>query len=284
MSQVGYVAYIDESGDDGIARVRPIDSDGASEWFVLSALVVRTGGQRETVWVRDILAKLRLHQRRHLHFQPLNHERRLIVCRSIAELPLRGFIVVSNKRNMRGYHNPRAAKVWNPGPRTWFYWWMTRLLLERVTDFCARRAQRDFGEPRLVRFEFARRSGLSYAHFSSYLFWLRQQSRANALYIDCGDLNWSVVDLMNQVFAYDPMDRAGLQLADTIASAFYQSVSENAQGQTEPAYARELEPRMARNAYGSVYGYGVKLIPTAYLWRAPLQQRAILDFYRALKK
>jgi hypothetical protein len=40
MPKVAYVAYIDESGDDGLTRVRPIDPDGATEWFVISAVVV----------------------------------------------------------------------------------------------------------------------------------------------------------------------------------------------------------------------------------------------------
>lgn len=34
----GFVAYIDESGADGLKRVRPKDPAGSSEWFVLSAV------------------------------------------------------------------------------------------------------------------------------------------------------------------------------------------------------------------------------------------------------
>ena len=37
---IGYVAYIDEAGDDGIRTVAPLDARGASEWFVLGAFVV----------------------------------------------------------------------------------------------------------------------------------------------------------------------------------------------------------------------------------------------------
>ena len=69
MPQVSYVAYIDKSGDDGLARVKPIDLNGATEWFVLSALVVPSEMQREAIWVQQILAELKLHQRKTLHFQ-----------------------------------------------------------------------------------------------------------------------------------------------------------------------------------------------------------------------
>ncbi|WP_245284670.1 DUF3800 domain-containing protein [Bradyrhizobium sp. th.b2] len=164
------MAYIDESGDDGVASVRPIDPNGASEWFVLSALVVRAEAQGETVWVRDILKQIRLEQRRTLHFQPLDDWRRAMVCASIAKLPVRCFAVISNKANrrawrlsalrgelssvsdlmektyavlsaggspefvagMHGYRNKKAEAASVLAGRTWFYWWITRLLLERV--------------------------------------------------------------------------------------------------------------------------------------------------------
>ncbi len=71
-TEVSYVAYIDESGDDGLARVLPLDPNGASEWFVLGAAVVAAGDKREAAWTKNILAGLKLHQRRVLHFQPLD--------------------------------------------------------------------------------------------------------------------------------------------------------------------------------------------------------------------
>ena len=39
--EYGYIAFIDEAGDPGLNRVRPIDENGASEWLVLSAVVMR---------------------------------------------------------------------------------------------------------------------------------------------------------------------------------------------------------------------------------------------------
>ncbi|MCK1756122.1 DUF3800 domain-containing protein [Bradyrhizobium sp. 137] len=277
MPKVSYVAYIDESGDDGVASVRPIDPAGASEWFVLSALVVRAEAQRETVWVRDILKQIRLEQRRTLHFQPLDDWRRTLVCANIATLPVRCFAVISNKTNMHGYRNKKAEATSAIAGRTWFYWWITRLLLERVTDYCERRALRDYGEPRTVRLEFARRRGLRYAHLRAYLYWLRMQSQAGELYLQRGDLKWSVIDPINQVAAYDSSERAGLQLSDTIASAFYQSVNGPA---PDYSYALALKPRMARRPDGQIFDYGLKLMPSGYLQRAGLQQRKIFELYK----
>jgi hypothetical protein len=280
MPQVAYVAYIDESGDDGLGKVRPVDPNGASEWFVLSAIVIRAETKREVAWVHEALERAGAKQRKILHFQDLEPYQRTLACSSIAEKPLRFFVAMSNKVNMRAYSNPLPAKV--SAGKTWFYWWMTRLLLERVTDFCERQSLQDYGEPRLVRLEFSRRKGLRYSHFQTYLYWLRMQSKANALFLNRGDLKWSVVDPMREVYAWDHSQRAGLQMADAVASAFYQSVA----GEPAPntLHARALEPRMARDENEKVFGYGFKLMPGWYHLRAPKHQRDILEFYRNLKK
>jgi hypothetical protein len=125
--------------------------------------------------------------------------------------------------------------------------------------------------------EFSRRRGLRYAHLQAYLVWLRMQSKAGALFLKRGDLNWSVVDPINEVYAFDHSERAGLQLSDTVASSFYQAVS----GMPAPdiRYASALEPRMARGKAGQVFGYGLKLMPDRYLDTASAEQRAIFDFY-----
>jgi hypothetical protein len=277
MPKIAYVAYIDESGDDGVARVRPTDETGASEWFALSAVLVRAQFQRETVWVKDILGKIALPQRRELHYQPLDDWRKPIVCQQIGSLPVRCFVVLSNKINMRGHSNQRAAKSQPSLGRTWFYWWCTRLLLERVTDYCERRSLRDYGESRAVRLEFSRRLGLRYSHLQSYLYWLRIQSKASMLYLDQGDIKWSVLDPMNGIAVYDHGERAGLQLADAVASACYQGVA--GLPVPTPNHAKLLAPRMALNRKNKVFGYGFKLMPGNYLMRSPSHQRPLLEFF-----
>ena len=220
MPKVAYVAYIDKSGDDGLFRVQPINSNGASEWFVLSALVVPADMHREAVWAQKILTAIKSTQRKTLHFQPLDEQRQVTACKLLATFPVRCFAVVSNKQNMKGYTNSKAAKVSYSAGRTWFYWWCTRLLLERVTDYCERRSLHEFGEPRLVRLEFARREGLRYSHCQGYLFWLRMQSRTNTLYLTQGDLKWSVIDPIEEIRVRDPAERAGLQLTDLSPERF----------------------------------------------------------------
>jgi hypothetical protein len=60
----GFITYIDESGDDGLARVKPIDPEGSSEWSVLSAVVVRAGNENAIGhWQKDILKSFGYPQR-----------------------------------------------------------------------------------------------------------------------------------------------------------------------------------------------------------------------------
>ena len=50
----GYVAYIDES-DEGLRRIRPLYPAGSSEWFVISAVLVKIDRDKDLLrWVREI--------------------------------------------------------------------------------------------------------------------------------------------------------------------------------------------------------------------------------------
>jgi hypothetical protein len=107
------------------------------------------------------------------------------------------------------------------------------------------------------------------------------QSRADALFLKRGDLKWSVIDPINEIAAHDNSERAGLQLSDSIASAFYQAVA----GDTpDISHAMALAPRIARKSNGQIFDYGLKLMPTNFLSQASTQQRRIFDSYIAYQK
>ncbi len=72
------VAYIDESGDDGLARVKPIDPNGSSEWLVLGAVIVSAA---VLPWARAIIQQFRNHQRRGIHFSDLNDAKKAVALR-----------------------------------------------------------------------------------------------------------------------------------------------------------------------------------------------------------
>lgn len=275
----GYVAYIDESGDDGLTRVKPCDNPGSSEWLVISAVVISSEQEAQvTKWARDMLALSKTRQRTHVHFKDLTLARKAAVCEYIATLPLRCFVVCSNKKNMRGHKNPAAAQI---PSKNWFYCWMTRLLLERVTHFVEQRGAKAPGHPNLLKIEYSERGGLSYGQMKAYYDWLRIKSGAGNLYLPMGDLSWSVMDL-RLMEVHSHLNRAGLQLADAVAGAFFKSSDIYDTGACDASIAKALRPRMARvpdMGSGQIAGYGVKLLPG--LKKAALlpEQAEIFSFY-----
>lgn len=252
---VRYVAYIDESGCDGLRLFKP-DPRGSSQWFVIGCTLVSIENDHKTVqWVRSILREIGQPSSRDLHFKKLNHHKKNITTEIIGGLPIRNFVVMSNKLNMQNYDNPRIQD----GNRNWFYWWLTRCLLERVTRFCRDR-NAVIGDPDgQLRIVFSRRGGMQYQDFRDYMIRLRQQSQENALYLNTGDIQWPLID-MNEIDARDHSTRAGLQLADCVAGAFFKAVERNAAGQCVSQYADNIRTRMYRRN-GRYLGHGVKPMP-----------------------
>lgn len=275
-SRYDYVAYIDEAGDPGLNKVRPIDADGASEWLVLSAVVIQAKREAGVVeWVDAIRQGIGITQRRYLHYRDLSDTRKRAVTRCISELPLRGFAICSNKKNMRGYRNANAEKI---PSQQWFYNWCLRLLLERVTAFCADHSMKEWGGLRKIKVEFSRRGGHRYSQTRAYHYYLRHQQQSAGLYLTkrqpvSGMLE---TDLMED---HPHQNRAGLQLADAIASAFYQAIDCLGPGAWVVDPAKLLSPIMAKEN-DNPRDFGVALFPTPP-WKAKLSadQRTIFEHY-----
>jgi hypothetical protein len=272
----GFIAYIDESGDPGIRKVSKFGSPGSSEWLVIGCILVRAERESQVrQWAHNARTLLELRQKQDIHYSDLSPKRRAAMCGHLAALPLRAFALLSNKKNMEGYSNPRAEKVRS---QQWFYNWCVRLLLERVTDYCKRRSQKDYGEVRRLKIEFSERRDVSYAQTKAYQEVLRIQSRAGSLYKGKRDIKADVLhpDLIE---AYPHCERDGLQLADSVPAAFFQAVNAFGPGEWDTQFAKMLKSRMATED-GQYRDYGVALQPTPPS-RAQLtaKQRQIFQFY-----
>src|SRR5205823_6606343 len=170
-------------------------------------------------WSREIIGQFTNHRRPDIHFSSLLPIKKAIACRAIATKPCRFFVIMSNKKNIEGYRNPNL----DDNNKAWIYWFLARLLLERVTEFCeALVPDEDRGAVKL-RIVFSRRGGLRYIDFVNYMRKLQRQSRAGTLVLGQGDLRWSTIDF-EEIFVLDHAARAGLQFADIGAGAFFQAV------------------------------------------------------------
>jgi hypothetical protein len=259
----GYVLYIDEAGDPGLDRVRPMDPVGGSEWLTIGALLVRASNEHAPpTWVGDILRDIGVRQRPDLHFRDLSPTRKKRVCELIASLPAVCFVVCSNKKNMRQHSNRRAEKR---GGQQWFYNWCARILIERATQFVVADATRLGRAPEKIRIIFSNRGGHRYSQTQAYHELLKQQSRAQSTYLQKRIPRWEVMDY-RLVSSVPHRENAGLQLADVIASAFHTAADNLDTGPCWTEAAEFLAPRMGyeRDEMGAkiVRDFGVVLQPT----------------------
>ena len=91
-----FVAYVDESGDEGFKFTQ-----GSSEWFVLSAVITRKRYDVQTVkLIDDVRALLKCRSRKPLHFSHMKHEQRLPYVDTIAKAPLRTTSMLVHKPSL----------------------------------------------------------------------------------------------------------------------------------------------------------------------------------------
>lgn len=265
-----FSVYIDEAGDPGVKAKMPA---GASEWFVVSAAVVSDARDLDVVdWLRDMREAVRMQQRQTLHYRNLSQTNRQRVCRMLSTKHVRLFTVASHKTNMRGRRNPRMGK---PLGKDEFYNWCLRLLLERVTSWCARRAQLDGHPDRGARIVFSERGGHDYHHLKAYLDLLEAQAISGhgvklAREIIPGVIQPELVEVRR----HD--DLAGLQLADIVASAFFQGANLRTDEDLEPAFA--LRPRVARDVRASSAAeFGLLRLPFKQHGEIPESARPLFE-------
>lgn len=269
-----YILYIDEAGDDGLKRIRPIDPDGASEWLCIGGVLIRQDNEDNvTEWVQSIRSRIGQNQGPVLHYRNLTEAKRLRACELLAAKSVVCFVVCSNKKNMRRHRNDRAAQR---GGKQYFYNYCVRLLMERVTDLCLRDSMKRYGEARNLRVLFSQRGGHSYGQTKAYWEVLRLQGAARTTYLNKRLMRFEV--LRYALVDYVPhTQNAGLQMADIVASAFYQACDTN-HGLQNVEPATLLRPKMAREA-GVIADFGLVLQPAPWKAQLTYDQQQVFEFY-----
>lgn len=271
-SNYDYVLFIDEAGDDGLKRVKPIDDNGSSEWLVIAGLLVRAEDESKCrEWLDAIRIDINATQSGVLHYRNLTPAKRLRAAQILANLDVRIFALASNKRNMRGHHNARAATA---GGKNWFYNWLVKLIMERVTPFCAENGHIRFQRTGRVKVLFSTRGGHSYSQTKAY--W-RLEAAKGKPYLDRRVVKWAAVDFNASDDAPHYM-HAGLQLADICASAMYQGVDSSGK-YFSPEPMKALSKRVAKEN-GSWADFGVILQPhTIDTIELSCEQKKLFEFY-----
>jgi hypothetical protein len=239
-----YLAYVDESGDEGFTYGT---ANHSSEWFVLSAAVVRTPRDRELLGVcRNIRLTLGKPAGYTLHFCNLKHEQRVFVANTLASVSMR-FVSVA-------CHKPSLTETEYLHKKHALYFYLSRFLFERVSWLCrdSRRLSEGDGSVEIV---FSNRSSMPYGEIQDYLTLLRNRVEVQ--------IDWTAIK-PNQITALPHHLRAGLQVVDAIASSTFAAMEPNRFGFVEDRYARELL-RIGYRHNRKLLGYGIKIWPVERL-------------------
>ena len=207
-----------------------------------------------------------------------HQHKKLMVADKAASLDARYFVIASNKKNMLGWKNPLAEKI--PSDN-WFYCWMTRLLLERVTDYVYHHSIKKYGEPKKLLIGFSTSGRLSYSQMNAYYSWLKTKSQGLGHFLPLGDLRWEVMD-RELLFDSPHKSKAGLQLADIVAYSFYKSFNTNSKGVCDTSLALALKDRMAHSLGKNnnlKYGFSLKLMPNMVKANLTNEQKKIFISY-----
>jgi hypothetical protein len=264
--------YIDEAGDPGV-RDGLTFRDGRHEWLCVSAVCVRSSRAAEVVdWVKELRGAANSAQAGALHFHRISRDRREGVCRALASKPCRAFVLASHKSNLREYVNHRIGAMISSGT---FYNWCLRLLLERVTAWAEAWQIEELGRLEALRVIFASR-GHDWAHFFKYVDLLHMQKLAGTLYLKGPGLAPELLE-RDQWIVEQASANAGLQIADTVASSFYQAANTASPSHDlRPALA--LKPILASNK-GLHANVGVTLFPLPAQAEVPREARPIFENY-----
>ena len=250
-----FIAYIDESGDDGLGNFRePGSNGGASSWLVISACVFRYMYDLDAVsWRDEISSQLKLKRSKPPHFTDLNHQQRVFATQKLADKPIRAISVASHKRTIGDD---------TYGQKNQLYFYLTRYLIERISWLCRDHRPNVPQGNGSVKIVFSRRGGMSYTDFQKYLERLKVDPDVN--------IHWPVVDI-TAIQAMDHSRRAGLQLADIIASATAAALELDVYGNCESRYAEILKP-IVYSRRGNYLSYGLKILPMPSENHMSLQQ------------
>jgi hypothetical protein len=259
-----FVAYIDESGDDGLGNFRSPGTQGSTHWFTISCCVVRRKNDLRLVEFRDeILNSFRSSKKREIHFRNLNHEQKVFTCSKMAKMPIVSVSVMNNKTSI----SEEAKQKFSD--KSLFYWYTMRYIIERVSWLCDEAEKKDGEGDGTVKLIFSNRGGLKYGEFQDYLRILKRQST---------EIRWKSINI-DSIEVYHHAARAGLQFADCVASAFSAAVEPNFYGLLEPRYAEILTSKIYCRK-GNYLSYGLKVLPNLTSGLTKEQ----IDFFERYKK
>lgn len=246
---VSFLAYIDESGDEGFKFRNTDDEQASSDWFVLAAFITRKKTDLETVKAIDKVREgFKLHPKKHIHWKNLKHPQKVRYAQIMAGLQTRIIGVCVHKRSLL---EPEKFQE-----RYRLYFYAVRYLAERISWLARdRHNPGKWGGDGTVELLFSNRQGMSYDEMRDYLRLLETQKNTGQ------DIRVEFDKIpIDRLKTQTPGRSMGLQLADAAAGAFFNALERDNFGNTEPRYLKMISPVLYRHER-NLQGYGLKIVP-----------------------
>ncbi|MEM5777678.1 MAG: DUF3800 domain-containing protein [Candidatus Aenigmatarchaeota archaeon] len=227
-----YLAYIDESGDEGIKK--------GTKWFILTAVIVEKEKDLTTSKVIDeIKEKLNIPSHKPLHWKEIRNKhvskKRYIIDRISKE----DFVYTNVIMNTYDMNNEKLqGKL--------LYYYSCRYLLERISWYIS-------DNNGTVDIVISNRSSISYPELHKYL---------NTLSYDryC-QIKWPV---LKDFKIFESIQRKMLQFADVCAGSLSEALEKDDYGYYDERFVITLKDKLYRRK-GNLLSYGLKIFPNEFI-------------------
>jgi hypothetical protein len=237
-----YVAYIDESGDEGFV-FKPFPERASSQWFVLSALMIPSQMDvAEARVIHETIGPIEKNRGSPIHFHKLPHEQRVSICSAIGRSNFISISICIDKTKLN-------SSSFSSGYTLYFY--ATRYLIERISWLARDSFSPEKGGDGRAKIVFSNRSRMSYDDLRDYIDHLRTR--------DDVKIHWPAIDT-TLITTKAHKDLVSLRAVDCVASGIRFGLELSAYGFCEDRYARLLAPSVYKrreNARSS----GLKFFP-----------------------
>lgn len=250
-----FIAYIDESGDIGINP----DKKGSSQWFGIAAFIIPVSKDHDLVQYKKHILETCMIQTKDIHMKEINNEdKRRFVAQEVGRIPdSKCIVVLSNKNSLykKNIFNTKDS----------YYQYMSRYLLERITNCCSQwRTELHTGNGK-VKIIFATRGGMNYDKLKSYLYTLKDSPSVNKKIHsqNLPKIDWDIIDI-EEVQNIPAEKRVGLQFADVLSYSFFKVVNKNEYQMVNPGYCLFFKQNMY-NCDGRIWHNGVTVVNVSEL-------------------
>ena len=261
---MNYTVFVDESGDQGINKIRTSSSGGQSPYLTLGAALVKDDDIGEiTAKIKQIADEVKGNQREsfQIHFSQMKHKEKVYVCQKFAQLPVIFLGLISKKGTLGGYAQQikhESAKYYNKN---------IEYLLEIVGQLFS---QHNIGfDKHQIIFEEIK--NFNYQQTKNYI----DTVRANPMHQKAHQLKHINP---SRIESEEKSNAPLLCLADCVAYSLHQCC-QDWKGVYEPRYIHELRSRFHCDREKYIKYSGIKFIHTI----AECVPPDVRDFFEELK-